>query len=124
MAVRLPILISEIELDAPARNPAVINPDGSVGKIRTGFAVPGAELHDLDLLARRAGERSSKVSREPAGLQFQLIEAARQREKRALANFGRGEKLGVTVGAGHPGRLPFLGARREARLLASGAAGG
>ncbi len=96
----------------------LIDPDRGVGKIRAGFAIPGAELDDLDLLAGRAGERSAKVSREPARLQLELAEAARLRKERALADFRGGEKLRVTLGTGHPGQArvrPSVRARGKAR---------
>ena len=118
VAVRLPILVGEIELDAAAQNFSAIDPDCGVGKIGAGFAIPGAELHDLDLFARRAGERPPEIAREPARLQLQLGEIARLRKERALANFRRGEKLCVTLGTGHllqARARPLLIARRKAR---------
>src|ERR1041384_6339274 len=126
VAVRLPILIGEIELDVSPNDWAAIDTDGGVGKIRAGFAIPSAELHHLDRLAPRAGKRSAKVAREPARLQFQLAEIARKREERALANFGSREKLRVTLGAGHlrQARIRCASAARwKTRLLASGRAG-
>ena len=49
VAVDLPILIGEIELNASADKFAV-DPDRRVRKIGTGFTIPSTELHDLDLL--------------------------------------------------------------------------
>src|SRR5205085_10135661 len=87
--VRFPVLVGEIEFDAPAKNLSAIDPDGGVGKIRSGFAIPSTGLHNLDLLAGRTGERFPKVSREPARLQLELAEVAWLREEGegALANF-------------------------------------
>jgi hypothetical protein len=101
MAVRFPVLISEIEIDAAAENLSVIDSDRRVGKIRASLAIPCPELYDFDLLARRAGEHFPEIAREPARLQFQLSKSARLDEKRAFANFLRGAELRVTFGVGH-----------------------
>ena len=101
VTVRLPILIGEIELDAAAQDLAAIEPDRRVGKVRPGFAVPRAELHDLDLFARRARKGFPEIARKPARLQLQLAEIARLRKERALANFRRREELRITLGARH-----------------------
>ena len=51
MAVRFPTAIGQVELDRAANWFAAIDPDDGVGKIGAGFAVPGAELDDLDFVA-------------------------------------------------------------------------
>ena len=113
MAVRFPILIGEIELDAAALDFTAADPNRRVGKIGTGFAVPRAELHDLDLLAGGGGKGSPEIAGKPARLQFQLAEIAREGKERTLANFRRREELRVTLGAGHDVNDQFV------RFLAS-----
>ena len=72
MAVRLPISIREIELDRTADWFAAVDPDGGVRKIWTGFAVPGAELNDLDFVPGDGSEAASEIAGEPARLKFQF----------------------------------------------------
>ena len=56
-----------------------VDPDRRIRKIGTGFTIPDAELHNLDLFARCAGKRSPEISRKPARLQLQFGEIARNR---------------------------------------------
>ena len=56
VSVGFPVLVDQIELDVATLDFAAIDPDGGVGKIGAGFAIPDAELYDLNLLTRHAGE--------------------------------------------------------------------
>ena len=100
MAMHFPILVGEIELDASAGE-FTVDPDGRVREIGTGFTIPSAKLHDLDLFARCSGKQSPEISCKPARLQFEFCEIARNHQKRALANSPGGEKPRVTGGGEH-----------------------
>ena len=51
VSVHFPISIGKIELDAAANRFFAVQPDRGVGKIRSGFAIPGSELHDFQIFA-------------------------------------------------------------------------
>ena len=53
MTVRFPTAIQQIDFDAAANWFAAVDANRSVAKIRAGFAVPGAELDDVDFIAGR-----------------------------------------------------------------------
>jgi hypothetical protein len=51
---------------------AAVNPNCSIAKIRAGFAIPNAELNDIDFIVICADKLSAEISGEPTRLQFQL----------------------------------------------------
>jgi len=53
VTVQIPIPVDEIDLDAAAWRFASVDADSGIGKIWAGFAVPGAELDDIDLVTGR-----------------------------------------------------------------------
>ena len=67
VSVRLPISIGQIELDAAGLRFAAIDADGGAVKIGTGFAIPGAELHDFDFSSRRRSENVFRNRRRTSG---------------------------------------------------------
>ena len=105
VAMRFPISVGEIELDASTPHCVTIYADGGIGKIWPGLAIPSAELYDLDLFAGRADETAPKIAGKPARLQFQFRKIALKREERAFANFRGGAQLNITFRVGHPARL-------------------
>ena len=68
MSVRLPTAIGEIEFDRAPERIAAVDANGGIGKIGSGFAVPGAELDDLDFVAAHGRETSPEIAGEPARL--------------------------------------------------------
>src|SRR5206468_6691014 len=76
----------QIDLDASVNWLAGVDANCSVAKIRAGFTVPNAELHDVDFIAVRAGKLVPKIAGKPTRLQLQLGRNSRRREKRALMN--------------------------------------
>ena len=56
MAVYFPVSIREVELDRTADWLAPVDANGGIGEIGTRFAVPGAELNDLDPVAGNGNE--------------------------------------------------------------------
>ena len=82
----LPISIGQIELDAAAHRFTSVHTNRGVAKIWSRFAIPNAELHDVDLLPGRSDKMFAETSREPARLQFQLARDALRRKQRPLAH--------------------------------------
>src|SRR5689334_15554376 len=68
---------------------AAVDPNCRIAKIRAGFTVPNAELHDLDLIAIRTDKFSSEIAGEPARLQLQLRRNAWHGKEGALTNTTR-----------------------------------
>src|SRR5262249_21168575 len=72
MAVRFPVAIKQIDLDATTDWIFAIDANCGIAKIGPGLAVPNAKLDDVDLIARSADKMFPEISCEPARLQFQL----------------------------------------------------
>jgi hypothetical protein len=105
VAMRFPISVGEIELYAPALNPVAIYSNRSVAKIRSGLAVPNAKLDDLNLFRGGTDKRLSKISGEPARLQFEFANYGWKREERALSHFHRRAEQRIRFRGGHDCRL-------------------
>jgi hypothetical protein len=101
MTVRLPISIGEIELDAATYRFASVYANRGVAKIWSRFAVPNAELHDVDLLPGRSEKMFAEISRKPARLQLQLARDALRRKQRPLLHARGGEYVEVLLEQGH-----------------------
>ena len=101
MTVRLPISIGEIELDAAKYRFASVYANRGVAKIWSRFAVPNAELYDVDLLPGRSDKMFPEISRKPARLQFQLGRDALQRKQRPLPDAHGCEYVDVFLEQGH-----------------------
>ena len=104
VAVRFPTAIGQVELDRAADRVAGIEPDDGVGEIRSGGAIPGAELNDLDVIAGDGMELSSEIAGKPARLQFQFARGALRRKERAFVDTRGIAQLGITIGKQHGGR--------------------
>src|SRR5205085_10760715 len=98
MTMSFPASIGEIELDCAAKRFAAIDSDSGVGKIMPFFAVPGAELDDLDLVFGDGSEMPAEIAGEPARLQFELRRRAKGGKERAFLDTGGIAKLGVAAG--------------------------
>ena len=72
VTVCFPTAIKQIDLDATANRLSAVYSNRSVTKIRTGFAVPGAELDNIDLVSSSADKMFAEISGKPARLQLQL----------------------------------------------------
>ena len=72
MTVRFPTAIGQVEFDGAADGVAAVEPDDGIGKIRTGLAVPGSELDDLNFVAGDGTKLATEIAGEPARLQFQF----------------------------------------------------
>src|SRR6266850_2571749 len=72
VTVRFPTAIQKIDLDAPANWITAVDSNRSITKIRSGFAVPCAELDDVDFVSSGADEMLPEISSKPAGLELQL----------------------------------------------------
>ena len=103
VAVRFPAAIGQVELDRAANRFAGIEPDDGVGEIRTGGAVPGAKLDDLNVVPRDGTKSPAEVAGEPARLQLQFARDALRRKERAFVDTRRIAELGITVGKQHGG---------------------
>jgi hypothetical protein len=103
MAVRFPTTIREVELDRAAKWVAAVNSNGGVAKIGTSFAIPSAELDDLDLVAGDRSEAPTEIAGEPARLELELAGSAEVRKEGAFVNAGGITKLGVSSGEQHLG---------------------
>ena len=68
MAVRFPTPIREIELDRATNWIAAVEANRCIGKIGTGFAVPGAELDDLDFVSSDGSKAATEIAGEPTRL--------------------------------------------------------
>ena len=67
-----PTAIKQIDLDATANWIAAIDSNCGVTKVRASFAVPGAELDDVDLISAGADKVFAEIASKPARLQLQL----------------------------------------------------
>jgi hypothetical protein len=99
VTVQVPIPIHEIDFDAAAQRLAAVHANGGIAKIRACFAVPGAELDDVDLVTARADKISSELAGEPARLKFEFVRRAQRKEKGAFVNTGRSKQVFVAGGA-------------------------
>jgi len=70
VTMQIPVPIDQIDFDAAAQRFAAIHPNRGVAKIGSGFAVPGAKLDNVDLVAARADEILPKLAGEPACLEL------------------------------------------------------
>ena len=104
VAVRFPAAIREVEFDRAADRIAGIESDDGVGEIRSGRAIPGAKLDDLNVVAGDGMELSAEVAGKPARLQFQFAGGALRRKERAFMDARGIAQLGITVGKQHGGR--------------------
>ena len=86
VTVAFPTPIGNIKLDAAPNRLAAVYPDRSIAKIRPGFAVPCAELDDIDFVTGRGDKVFAEISRKPARLQLQFIWNARRDKQRTLTN--------------------------------------
>jgi hypothetical protein len=86
MTVRFPTAIQKVDLDGTADGITSIDSNRSITKVRSGFAVPCAELDDIDFIASCADEVFSEISGKPASLQLQFRWDSRREEKRTLTN--------------------------------------
>jgi hypothetical protein len=103
MPVRLPTAVGQIEFDRAPERIAAVDTNGGIGKIWSGFAVPGAELDDLDFVAANGNEASPEIAGEPTRLQFEFARRAQRGEERALVDPGGITKVGVAGGELHLG---------------------
>src|SRR5205807_3417715 len=83
--------------DATANRLSAVYSNCSITKIRTGFAVPGAELDNIDLVSSSADKMFAEISGEPTRLQLQLGWNSRRGKQRALANAVSVAHLCVTI---------------------------
>jgi len=74
---------------------AAVYANSSVTKIGPGFAVPGAELDDVDLVTGRADKIFSKIAGKPARLQLEFVRCAQRKKKRAFVDTSGDKKFGV-----------------------------
>ena len=109
--MRIPISIDQIEFDAAAQRFAAIHSNSGIAKIGSGFTVPGAELDDVDLVARRAHKSFAKFAGEPAGLELEFIRRAQRKKKRAFLHAAARAHLSVTLCAG--GHAPIMKSDQE-----------
>ena len=109
MAVRFPTPIREIELDRAADGLAAVDANSGIGKIGTGFAVPSAELDDLDLVAGDGSEAAAEITGEPARLELKFARGAERGEKRAFVDAGGITKRRITAGKLHWGEGGSVG---------------
>ena len=72
VTVCFPTTIKQIDFDTAANRLARIYPNCSITKVRTSFAVPGAELDDLDFVFGSDDKMFAEISGKPARLQLQL----------------------------------------------------
>ena len=68
MTMGFPTAIANVELDAAPNRPAAVYTDRRVPKVGSGFAVPGAELDDVDFLSGSGNKMFAEISGEPARL--------------------------------------------------------
>src|SRR6266536_2989189 len=62
MTVRFPAAIQKIDLDATANWIAAVDLNRSIAKVRASFAIPRAELDDLDFISSGADEMFAEIS--------------------------------------------------------------
>ncbi|PYJ74423.1 MAG: hypothetical protein DME77_11510 [Verrucomicrobia bacterium] len=61
-----PAAIAHIEFDAPTNWITAVYSNRSVAKIRSGFAIPRAELNDVDLVSGSADKTFTEIAGKPA----------------------------------------------------------
>ena len=98
VTVRFPTAIQKIDLDATANWITAVYPNRSIAKIRSGFAVPRAELDDIDFVSGGANEMFAEISGKPARLQLQLRWNPRRDEQRPFTNTIGIAQLCVAIG--------------------------
>src|SRR5258705_5463200 len=98
VTVRFPAAIQKIDLDAPANWITAVASNRSITKVRSGFAVPCAELDDVDFISSGADEMFAEISSKPAGLQLQLRWNLRRDKQRPFTNTIDIAQLCVTIG--------------------------
>ena len=86
MTVCFPTAIAHIELDTASNRIAAIYLNCRIAKIRSRFAVPRAELDNLDFVAGTTDKVFAEISGEPARLELQFIWNTRSEEQRTLTN--------------------------------------
>ncbi len=86
MTVCFPTAIAHIEFDAASNRIAAIYLNRRIAKIRSGFAVPRAELDNVDFVAGSTDKVRAEISGEPARLELQFIWNTRSEEQRAFAD--------------------------------------
>jgi hypothetical protein len=101
MTVRLPISIGEIELDTATYRFASVHANRGLAKIWSRFAIPNAELHDIDLFPGKSDKPFAEISREPARLEFQLAQDSLRRKQRTLAHTRGGKYVDVFLEQRH-----------------------
>ena len=104
MPVRFPTAIGQIELDRSANRFSIVQPNDCIAEIRSGLAIPGAELNDLNVVAGHGTKISAEIAGKPARLQFQFARGSAGREESALMNTRGISELGITAGQLHLGR--------------------
>src|SRR6266496_225372 len=100
-----PTAIKQIDLDATANRLAATYSNSGIAKVRTSFAVPSAELDNIDLVSSSANKMFAEISGKPARLQLQLGWDARRDEKRAFAYTGGIARLRVAFCEGAHGQI-------------------
>jgi len=96
--MQIPVPIDQIDFDAAAQRFAAIHPNRGVAKIGAGFAVPGAKLDNVDLVAGRADEIVPEFAGEPACLELKLVWRPKRKKKRAVVDAGRSNQILVAGG--------------------------
>ncbi len=86
MTMRFPTAIQKIDLDAAANWVATIDSNRSITKVWPCFAVPRAELGNVDFIASGADEMFSEIPGKPASLELQLRWNPRRNEERPFTN--------------------------------------
>ncbi len=86
MTMCFPTAINNVELDAAADWLATVYPDRGIAKVGSGFAIPSAELDDVDLVAGGRDKMFAKISGEPTRLQLQFAGNSLRREERPLTD--------------------------------------
>jgi hypothetical protein len=87
--VSLPVSRVGIELYASSGRRRAVDGDGRIGKVRAGFVIPHAELHDAHRITFRRCKLASKIACKPMGLQLELREPPWDSEKRPLTSAAR-----------------------------------
>src|SRR6266516_1576288 len=86
VTVCFPTAIEQINLDAAANRLAAIYSNCGIAKVGTSFAVPSAELDNIDLVSSSADKMFAEISGKPARLQLQLGWDARRDEQCAFTD--------------------------------------
>jgi hypothetical protein len=97
VSVCFPAAIEQIDLDAAGNWFAAIYSNCSITKIRSSFAVPRAELDNVDLVSAGADKAFAEISGKPARLQLQLRWNSRCDEQGAFAHSSRVAHLRIAL---------------------------